>query len=76
MNNFQDLLKRAGINKSELARRLGMCPKSISNWGDEPKQYAIAYLELLTEKNFYEEAGRMLERVAKAKTEIRYCHRS
>lgn len=50
---FPELLARAGINKSELARRLGVNPRTISAWGDEPPRYAVAYLELLIEFNRY-----------------------
>ena len=48
---INNLLERAGINKAELARRLKMHPNSISNWGDNPPGYAVAYLELLIEYN-------------------------
>ena len=44
---MQELLTRAGINKAELARQLGMNPRSVSAWGNNPPQYAVAYLELL-----------------------------
>ena len=48
---FPLLLCRAGILKSELARRLGITPNSVSNWKDSPPKYAVAYLELLIEYN-------------------------
>ena len=49
--NFQGLLERAGINKAELSRRIGISKRSVSAWGDNPPQYAVAYLELLIEYN-------------------------
>lgn len=51
MRDFRDLLVRAGINKAELARRLGANPRTISAWKNNPPQYAIAYIELLIEYN-------------------------
>jgi len=48
---FVQILKRAGITKAELARRLGITPDAVSRWKDEAPQYAIAYLELLIEYN-------------------------
>ena len=48
---MEDLLRRAGINKSELARRLGIKPGTISSWKGEFPGYAKAYLELLIEYN-------------------------
>lgn len=48
---FKKLLGRAGISKAELARRLGLHANSITNWGNCPPQYAVAYLELLIEYN-------------------------
>lgn len=48
---FSELLKRAGITKAELGRRLGITPRSISRWGQSPPNYAIAYLRLLIEYN-------------------------
>ena len=50
---FTELLKRAGISKAELARKLGMNPRSISAWGEDAPRYAVAYLELLIEFNRY-----------------------
>lgn len=49
--NFVELLARAGINKAELARRLGLTPAGVSKWGNDPPRYAVAYLELLVEYN-------------------------
>ena len=48
---FKELLKRAGITKAELARQLLITPRGISNWGDRPPGYAVAYLNLLVEYN-------------------------
>lgn len=51
MRDFTALLARAGITKAELARRLGLNPRSVSQWGSNPPQYAVTYLELLIEYN-------------------------
>ena len=48
---FKELLKRAGITKAELARRLGLSQNTVSSWRDDPPRYAAAYLELLIEFN-------------------------
>jgi len=48
---FLELLKRAGITKAELSRRIGTTKSGISKWGERPPKYAIAYLELLIEFN-------------------------
>jgi DNA-binding transcriptional regulator YiaG len=48
---FVELLQRAGIVKSELARRLGVSANAVSRWGDNPPKYAVVYLELLVEYN-------------------------
>lgn len=45
------MLKRAGITKAELARRLGLTASGVSKWGDVAPQYAVAYLQLLIEYN-------------------------
>lgn len=49
--NFNELLARAGITKAELSRRFAINPRTVSAWGEEPPQYAIAYLKLLIEYN-------------------------
>lgn len=49
--DFGRLLERAGINKAELARRLGLTQNGVSKWGNDPPKYAVAYLELLIEYN-------------------------
>ena len=48
---FSSLLKKAGITKAELSRRLGITQNAVSKWGDSPPQYAVAYLELLVKYN-------------------------
>ena len=49
--NFEELLRRAGIGKAELARRLGLNQSTVYSWkGDQPT-YATAYLELLVAYN-------------------------
>lgn len=51
MKDFIYLLKRAGITKAELSRRLQVNPRTVSAWGQDAPGYAIAYLELLIEYN-------------------------
>lgn len=48
---FKELLDRAGLNKAELGRRLGLAAGTVSMWKDSPPKYATAYLELLVEYN-------------------------
>ena len=48
---FKELLKNAGITKADLARELGLNPRTISAWGYKPPIYAQAYLELLIRYN-------------------------
>ena len=48
---FEESLERAGITKAELARRLGVNPRTVSMWKDEPPQYAMVYILLLIEYN-------------------------
>ncbi len=48
---FKELLKRAGITKAELARRLKLNSRTVSSWGNNPPYYAEAYLLLLIEYN-------------------------
>lgn len=48
---FADLLKRSGITKAELARKLGLTSRTVYSWKDGPPDYAVAYLELLIEYN-------------------------
>lgn len=49
--DFDAILKRAGITKAELARRIGLTANGVSKWGSNPPRYAVAYLELLVELN-------------------------
>ena len=51
MDAFKTLLRRAGLSKAELARRLGINARTISAWGGDAPGYARAYLELLIEYN-------------------------
>lgn len=48
---FRELLKAAGINQSELGRRLGLTRQTVSRWGNGAPEYAEAYLRLLIEYN-------------------------
>lgn len=50
---FADLLKRAGLRKTDLALKLGLSTRTISSWRDSPPRYAVAYLELYIEYNRY-----------------------
>lgn len=47
MYDFKAHLARAGINKSKLAKELGLNPRTISTWVNDPPTYARAYLDLL-----------------------------
>ncbi len=51
--NFEELLKRAGISKAELSRKLGLSKGTVSSWKASPPEYAVAYLKLLIEYNRY-----------------------
>ncbi len=48
---FTELVKRAGITKAELGRRMGVSSGTVSSWRDSAPHYAIVYLELLIEFN-------------------------
>lgn len=48
---MKTLLKDAGITKAELSRRLGINARTVSAWGSNPPQYAVAYLTLLNDYN-------------------------
>ena len=48
---FTRLVRQAGLNKVELADRLGIKVNTVYAWKDSPPQYVIAYLEVLTEYN-------------------------
>jgi len=43
---FNQLLKEAGLKKSELADKLGIKKGTISTWKGQPPQYVYAYLDL------------------------------
>ena len=49
--DFRNILRRAGITKAELSRRLGLTENGVGKWRDSPPRYALAYLELLIEYN-------------------------
>ena len=51
MNSFKDTLKRSGITKAQLSRDLGINPRTVSAWGENPPKYAMSYLLLLIEFN-------------------------
>lgn len=59
--DFHGLLKMAGMRKYQLARRLGICDSTISKWGNNPPDYAIAYLRLYCRVK--EGLGMMLDEV-------------
>lgn len=48
---FEMRLKRTGLSRAELARRLGVSPRTVSAWKDSPPRYVISYLKLLIEYN-------------------------
>ena len=51
-SKFKALLDSAQITQSDLSRRLGISPTSISKWHKiGVPQYAVAYLELLAKYN-------------------------
>lgn len=45
MCEFEDLLRRSGLSRASLARRLGIHPGTVSRWREAPG-YAVAYLRL------------------------------
>ena len=49
--DFKALLKRSGITRAELARRLGVTESSVYRWSTRVPGYAVAYLELLVDYN-------------------------
>lgn len=51
MTDFKSMLLRAGLTKAKLARALGITPRSVSNWGNAPPPYAVAYIALLIAYN-------------------------
>ena len=44
---FKELLRKAGLTKTELAKQLGLNKATITHWKHCPPQYATAYVELL-----------------------------
>lgn len=44
--SFNQLLKTAGMKKSDLADVLGIKKGTISTWKGQPPQYVYAYLDL------------------------------
>lgn len=46
MSKFHRLLDQSGISRRALAETLGVHYSTVSRWGDDAPQYAIAYLEL------------------------------
>lgn len=51
MGEFKTLLVQAGINKAKLAKALDLNPRTVSAWGGNPPEYAMAYLRLLIAYN-------------------------
>ena len=41
---FSDALHDCRMSKAELAEELGVHPGTVSNWGDEPPRYVLAFL--------------------------------
>lgn len=67
------LLARAGINKAELARRLGVTQNAVQKWKAVAPKYATVYLELLIEHNRLAENLRSLEASNSLKSEGSPC---
>lgn len=64
IRDFRSLLSRAGMSQSELARRLGVFPSTVSGWGDDPPEYALTYLELyVSMRRIAQEQLEILERL-------------
>lgn len=60
---METMLKQLGWTKAELARRLGLQRTTVSGWGNDAPQYALAYLDLaLKLKALGDGAGQALER--------------
>lgn len=49
--DFEKMLKSLNMARADVAKSLGLSPRSVSAWGDDPPRYATAYLELLVEYN-------------------------
>lgn len=61
--HYREHLKDLNWSQAELARRLGVLPSTVTAWGDDPPQYALAYLSLALElKGVRDRAGKSLER--------------
>lgn len=48
---LRELIKRAGLTKTELASRLGRSKSMVSRWGRNTPGYVLAYLRQLIELN-------------------------
>ena len=60
---MEPMLKKLGWTKAELARRLGLQRTTVSAWGADAPQYAVAYLALALElKALRDMAGKSLEK--------------
>lgn len=44
---FDQYLVALGLQKQELAARLGISKEQVSRWKDKPPAYAIAYMECM-----------------------------
>lgn len=42
--NFDDLLYFSKLSKTELGRRMGVAPQTVSRWAKEPPTYVLTYL--------------------------------
>ena len=58
---FLELLKRAGMSKTDLARNLSLHQNTVIGWGSDAPGYAIAYLELYLDAMRHREFKRWLD---------------
>lgn len=65
MAYFTDLLKEAGLSKSELAIHLGVKNSTISSWSGSPPQYAIWGLQNYIAALEYREFQTFIKRASK-----------